>query len=53
MDKDLLAKLQKTETVILPSGVVRALDDAARASVVNGFWITSTCSGGRPDMCDD
>lgn len=53
MGKDLLARLQKTESITLPSGVVRRHDDGELASVVNRFIITSTCSGGRPDMCDD
>lgn len=53
MGKDLLAKLQKTESITLPGGVVRPHDDAERASAIRRFWISATRSGGIPDMCDD
>jgi hypothetical protein len=49
----LLAKLDQTESVTLPTGIVRAPEDAELTSGANGFWFTATRSGGIPDSCDD
>lgn len=53
MDDVLLAKLGKTESVTLPTGIVRAPEDAELTSGASGFWITATRSGGILDSCDD
>jgi hypothetical protein len=53
MDEVLLAKLGKTESVTLPTAIVRAPEDAELTSGASGFLISVTCSGGRPDDCVD
>jgi catalase (peroxidase I) len=57
MNKELLAKLRKTESVKLSGGVVRTLDDAELNSVVGGMRRLGTSSdsisGGIYDDCVD
>lgn len=57
MKKELLAKLRKTESVTLPSGVVRDLDEQELNAVVGGMRKvaarTDSCSGGCYDDCLD
>ena len=53
MEDVMLAKLEQTASVTLPTGIVRAPEDAEVTSAPNGFWISATRSGGIPDSCDD
>jgi len=57
MNKELLAKLRKTNSVELSGGVVRTLDDAELNSVVGGQRRQGTSSdsisGGIYDDCVD
>jgi len=58
MNKELLAKLRKTQSVKLPAAVVRALDDAELNSVVGGQrrqggTSSDSISGGVYDDCVD
>ncbi len=57
MNKELLAKIQKTKAVTLSGGVVRTLDDSELASIVGGQKSVSTrtdsCSCGCADDCLD
>jgi hypothetical protein len=52
MEDVMLAKLEQTASVTLPTGIVRAPEDA-ELSAPNGFWVSATRSGGIPDSCDD
>ena len=53
MEDYLLAKLEETESLTLPTGIVRAPADGELPSDASGFWVSATRSGGIPDSCDD
>ena len=56
MNKELLARLRKTQSVKLPAAVVRALDDAELNSVVGGrgpVTRSESFCGGYADDCVD